>query len=152
MRAICPGMPKYLQSVVLFSPTKVDVAPSKFVAAARHKGFHVDLTLSQAIKRRLHHICTPRSLTRGPPALICWGGIASAFDLYRRKRIVNFSIHSVYLIGIDIDAEQSTLVAVLSTETMILNAYRQRFWGNLVFLRLTPLTNLNRRKMACTQS
>jgi hypothetical protein len=69
----------------------------------------------------------PGSLTRGPPDLT-WGGIASAFDLYRRKQIVNFSIHcSVYLIGIDIDAEQSTLVAVLSTENMILNACRQSF-------------------------
>ncbi len=39
-------MPKYMQSVVLSTPTKVGDAPSKFVAAARHKGFHMDLTLS----------------------------------------------------------------------------------------------------------
>ena len=82
----------------------------------------MELTLSHPIKRRLHRICTPRSLSRGGPPASTWGGIASAFDLYRRKQIVNFSIHSVYLIGIDIDAEQSTLVAVLSTENMIVNA------------------------------
>ena len=111
-------MPKYMQSVVLpLLPTKVDVAPSKFVAAARYKGFHVILTLSHALKRRLHRIRTPRSLTRGSPAST-WGGIASAFDLYRQEQIVNFSIHSVYLIGIDIDVEQSTLVAVLNTENI----------------------------------
>jgi hypothetical protein len=46
-------MPKYMQSVVLSSPTKVDVVPLKFVAAAQHKGVHVDLTLSHTIKRHL---------------------------------------------------------------------------------------------------
>ena len=123
-----------MQSVVLSLPTKVDVAPSKFVAA-RHKGFHVNLTLSHAIKRRLHRILTPRSLTRGPPAST-WEGIASVFDLYRREQIVDFSIHSVYLIGI-----------VLNTENMILNAYRQHFWGNPFFFaanasfQLTPEKN-----------
>jgi hypothetical protein len=85
-------------------------------------------------------------LTRGLPALT-WGGIASAFDLYMlRKHIVNFSIHSAYFIGIDIDAEQSSLVAVLSTENMILNECRQPFWGYLIFIAADASYQLTQEK------
>ncbi len=37
------------------------------------------------------------------------------------------------MIGIDINVEQNTLDAVLGTENMILNAYRQRCCGNPIF-------------------
>jgi acyl-CoA thioesterase len=83
---------------------------------------------------------------------LTWGGIASSFDLHRRKQIVNFSIHSVYLIGIDIDAEQSTPVAVLNTENTISNAYRQCFWGNPIVFAVNASYQLTQEKMACAQS
>ncbi len=113
-QAIRPGMPKYMQSVVLSPPTKVDVAPLTFVAAVQHKGFCVDLPLSHAIKRGLHCICTPRILTRGPPALT-WGGALHLHLICTGANELS-SIHSIYLIGID-DVEQSTLVAILSTDS-----------------------------------
>jgi hypothetical protein len=48
-----------MQSVVLSSPTKLQIAPSKFVALARSKWFAVDMKMSTAIKRRLHRIHQP---------------------------------------------------------------------------------------------
>lgn len=42
-------------------------------------------------------------------------------------------MHSVYLFGFECNAETGTLVAVLSTKNMLLNTYRQRFWGNPIF-------------------
>ena len=39
----------------------------------------------------------------------------------------------MYLLGIDCQPEDDSLVAVLATENLLLNAYRQQFWGNLIF-------------------
>ena len=120
--------------------------PLKFVAAAQHKGFHVDLTLTHALERRLRCIGTTRPLWSGPPALTR-GGIVSAFDQCRREQIVNFSIQSVYLIWIDIDAEQCTLPCYSPEHREYIIKCIQA-----IFLQLMALTNLHRRKMASTQS
>ena len=140
-----PGMPKFMQSVVLSSPTKLQIAPSKFVASARSKGFAVDMKMSTAIKRRPHRIRCPRGIAQAPPAST-WGGVIAAFDLYKRERIANFNMHSVYVVGIECNAESGTLVAVLSTENMLLNAYRQTFWGNPIFFAADASYRLTQEK------
>ena len=63
-----------------------------------------------------------------------WDGISSVLESYKRECIVNFTEYSMFLIGIDCRPEDDSLVAVLSTENLLLNEYRQRFWGNPIFL------------------
>ena len=40
----------------------------------------------------------------------------------------------MFLLGIDCRPDDDSLVAVLPTENLLLNAYRQRFWVNPIFL------------------
>ena len=62
-----------------------------------------------------------------------WGGIAAVLELYKKENIFNFTQHSMYLLGIDCRPEDDSLAAVLTTENLLLNAYRQQFWGNPIF-------------------
>ena len=62
-----------------------------------------------------------------------WGGIAAVLESYKKENIFNFTQHSMYLLGIDCRPEDNSLVAVLTTENLLLNAYRQQFWGNPIF-------------------
>lgn len=67
-----PGMPKYTQSVVLDSPSKLLIAQTRFVASASAgKGFNVNSKPSTAVKSRLHpRIQCPRA-SNGGLLLIC---------------------------------------------------------------------------------
>ena len=47
--------------------------------------------------------------------------------------IVNFNEHSTYLLGLQSSCSESPkIIAVISTENLLLNTYRQRFWGQPV--------------------
>ena len=126
-----PGVPKYIQSIVMDSPSKIQLAPSKIIASARQKGFTIDDKLSCAIQSKKYRMRCPWGQNVQPAST--WGGITCAFDLYKRERIANFNEHSVYLIGLQCDPGANTLVAFLSTENMLINAYRQQFWGLPLF-------------------
>ncbi len=49
-----PGVPKFLQSVVVTSPARLMMHPFKVVASAREKGFKVDTRLATAIRNKVH--------------------------------------------------------------------------------------------------
>ena len=140
-----PGVSRYIQSIVISSPSKMENAPGKIVHSARKKGFQVDRSLAKSIRRKVYRIRNPR-LHCGPAPASTWGGIASAFEMYKREVITNFNTHSVYLVALDINAESNSLVAILSTENMILNAYRQRFWGNPIFFAADASYRLTQEK------
>jgi hypothetical protein len=116
-----PGVPKFLQSVVVTSPARVMMHPSKVVASAREKGFKVDTRLAASIRNKVHRIRNPRKINVTPAG--SWGGLSASFDTYRRERIASFTEHSVYLLGILCNPEEETLVAVLSSENLLLNAH-----------------------------
>jgi hypothetical protein len=122
------GVPRYIQSILITSPSKLSQAPSKFVAAARKKGVVVDEKLNKSMRRKFYRMRS--SSNKGTPSSSTWGGIATACETYRKERIANFGMHSVYLLGLECNAEIETIVAVFSTENLLLNGYRQTFWGN----------------------
>ena len=63
-----------------------------------------------------------------------WGrGIAAILESYKKENIFNFTQHSMYLLGIDCRPDDDSFVAVLTSENLLLNAYRQQFWGNPIF-------------------
>jgi hypothetical protein len=49
-----PGVPKFLQSVVVTSPARLMMHSFKVVASAREKGFKVDTRLATAIRNKVH--------------------------------------------------------------------------------------------------
>ena len=59
--------------------------------------------------------------------------ISAVLEWYKKEKIFNFTQHSMYLLGIDYRPEDDSLVAVLTTENLLLNAHRQQFWGNPIF-------------------
>ena len=91
----------------------------------------MDTRLATAIRKTVHRVRNPRKLNVTPAG--SWGGLSASFDTYRRERIPSFAEHSVYLLGILCNPEEETLVAVLSSENLLLNAHRQQFWGLPMF-------------------
>ena len=51
-----------------------------------------------------------------------WGGITAVLESYKKENILNFMVHSMYLLCIDSHPEDDSLVPVLSTENPLLNA------------------------------
>ena len=62
-----------------------------------------------------------------------WGGIAAVLESYKKENIFNFTQHLMYPLGIDCRPDDGSLVAVLTSENLLLNAYRLQFWGNPIF-------------------
>ena len=78
----------------------------------------------------------PRGFAAMPQAS-AWGGIASAFDVYKRERIANFN-NQIQRI--------TALLLGLSTENLLLNAYRQMLWGLPTFFAANALYRLTQER------
>ena len=110
--------------------------PARYIAEARAKGIPVDEKLKKCMKRQLTRLRNKSvGLINGQGNN--WGGIAAVLESYKKENIFNFTQHSMYLLGIDCRPEDDSLVAVLTTENLLLNAYRQQFWGNPICILQT---------------
>ena len=61
-------------------------------------------------------------------------------ELYKKEDIHNFMVHSMFLHSIDSQPEDDSLVPVLSTENLLLNAYIQNsgaIQSSLLLMHLT---------------
>ena len=125
---------KYYQSELNISPSKLNMKPARYVADARAKGVPVNEGLKKSLKRQLTRLCNKSDglLVNGQTNK--WGGISFVLESYKMKCIVDFTEHSMFLLEIDCRPEDDSLVALLSTENLLLNAYRQRFWENPISL------------------
>jgi hypothetical protein len=138
-----PGVHKFVQGMLISSPSKLKQPPSKIVAEARRKGIAVTDSTERRIKRKLSRLRS-NGLSEGQPRN--WGGIQVVCDSFKKENIAEFNEHSVYLLGLRCDAASETLVAVLSTENLLLNAYRQQFWGNPIFFAADASYRLTQEK------
>ena len=109
------------------STTNLSDQPKKVVNDVRDQGYMVTSKASKQIKRH-HYYCKKKHytshLSHGQDTTV--GGLHNTFNLYKQENITNFCEHSVYLVGNDIFSKHNDnrIPAVLSTENLLLNAYR----------------------------
>jgi hypothetical protein len=127
-----PGVSMCLKAVLFNSPGKLNVRPTHLVKAARSRGLAVNTRQEKSIVRfQQRQRSKATGLAHGQAE--SWGGIRAVAERYQKRLIPNFTEHSTYLIGIRCDSGTALLIAVLSTENLLLNAYRQSFWGQPLF-------------------
>ncbi len=136
------GAPRSLLAHAFNSPGKVFEKPSKVVSRVRRHGMAVSTDQAKKIKRShtLHKKKLMTSHLNSPISTETWGSITSTLYKYRKENLnaEAFNEHTTYLIGDEIlqDAGKEELCAVLSTENLLLNAYRQSFFGQPTFFSL----------------
>ena len=82
---------------------------ARYIAEARAKVIPVDETLKKFMKRQLTRLCNKSvGLINGQGNN--WGGIAAVLESYMKENILNFRQHSMYLLGIDCQTEDDSLV------------------------------------------
>jgi len=122
------GVPKAVKAIAFSSPGKINVRPSVLLKSVRHKEVAVTVKLAKSLVRHQARLRT-KELALEPGQAETWGGLHSMCLRYKNSTIVNFNEHSTYLLGLQSCSESQKIIAVISTENLLLNAYRQRFWG-----------------------
>lgn len=125
------GVPKAVKAIAFSSPGKINVRPSVLLKSVRHKEVAVTVKLAKSLVRHQARLRT-KELALEPGQAETWGGLHSMCLRYKKSAIVNFNEHSTYLLGLQSCSESKKIIAVISTENLLLNAYRQRFWGQPV--------------------
>lgn len=149
------GLSKLIVSKLFSSRTKIDSTLGELVSKAINDyNFTVDDKVEAQINNFLAGIRRRRYGTGHNPS--SWGGLRAAFGMYYRANIPNFNENTPYCFGFKADPDNGNIVAVISTEDLLLNLYRAKFWGAPLLLcidgsfRLTkegfgvlPITTVN---------
>ena len=86
--------------MLITSPNKFDMKPAHYIDEARVKGIPVDEKLKKCMKRQLTRLRNKSvGLINGQGNN--WGGIAAVLESYKKENILNFTVNSMYLHGID---------------------------------------------------
>lgn len=119
--------------VMVQSPSAFRKRPGQFIAMLRQKGATMTRAMTRQFTRwfsRQKKKAYTTHLQRGEENT--YGAVALTFDLFKRDKYGDrFNRHSVYLCGDTyiVDGEETFVAAVLSTENLLLNAYRQCCYG-----------------------
>jgi hypothetical protein len=125
-----PGCSLVLKQALFHNEAIFNEKPSQLMDRACVAGARLITKETRRIVRLQEH---ERNKTREIRRAATWGAMYTALQSYERDRITNFDHHSVFLLGVDFDPDTNRLVAILSTENLLLNAYRQRHWGFPIF-------------------
>jgi hypothetical protein len=131
------GLSKMAKALAAPSPSKLLQAPRKMLADLRKRNVTVNSTTAKSAVRYLHRA---RQHSRGDHLngnqdAETYGAVLKTLEMYDRKNIdeEDFTEHSTFILDKVVDVNKRTVVAVLSTENLLLNAYRQRFFSQPLF-------------------
>jgi hypothetical protein len=123
------GLPKRIALELFNSPSMLKKKPREILKRAFDLNINPGLKMQKQIRRK--HARLREKLIYGKKQT--WGAVVNKCESYSKERIPEFNEHSPYLIKFECQPETKFMVAVFSTENLLLNAYRQRFWGFPVF-------------------
>ncbi len=152
------GIPKDTQADLFQSPSKAKyIKPSQSVAALKRKGHALTGSAQKKARRlycKLHKEMYTQHLKTGEDR--AWSGVQSTIELYRKAdqcfvmgiTMEEWPEHAVYLLEGGTDPlsgaiesyiaipESNRFAAVISTENLLLNHYRQMCGGTGAFLQI----------------
>jgi hypothetical protein len=123
------GLSKTITLVLFDSPSKLKMKPREMLKRAFNLGLKPTLQMQKQIHHKLGRL--REKLVQGKKQT--WGAVVTKCQSYCKENIRDFNEHSPYRIKLHSVPETSFMVAVFSTENLLLNAYRQHFWGFPVF-------------------
>jgi len=137
------GLTKTEKNKIFSSPSK---AAMNLVASARNK-MPLSTKQKNKILRSQHHERSKSAVVQ-PGQAREGGGMLLTCQHYRKKAIVArkmFNEHSVFCLGVKYNPTdgKEVFVAILSSENLLLNAYRQSFWGQPVLIAADTSYRLN---------
>lgn len=121
------GLSKYIISKLFCSPCKLDSTLTKLCNEAQlDHGFAIGEKEKEQIKQFLRH---HREIRHGDVGgKNTWGALRSVFKRYFKSNIADFTENSVHCFGFRADEKAGSLVAVISSEDLLLNMHRARTW------------------------
>lgn len=124
-------------AVSITSPGRLGGRPSVLLAKVRHQGITVDEAQEKAFKRHVSRKRLGQSLNsiEDKRTTTGYGQLRQKLENFKRQSLLNFNEHNTYLVGdhYHLDSDKEELIAVFSTENLVLNAYRQLNFGCPVF-------------------
>ena len=129
----------FSQALVLIkNPGCLNQTPAQFVSCVRTTGITVSIPQEKAIKRkfsRLRTLSKTGHMDKGTK-ITSFAAVDINLDRLKKENIEQFDFHTIYLLRssyvLDMNSSPPRILALLSSENLLLNAYRQMQYGSSI--------------------